>query len=242
MKRIKTTKAVNNDTQTTQITVDTTKKETKAKKHYTSIDEKKPDNEVVADVVHDVELVIDWWYAQDKCPSDIDRLIQEVNCKNTLHGMQILKKICSIDGITLNDDFMFGVILHDVVKYKKRVGVINGIFTHYLGEGKWVDTGDHGINAGYLLTSLFDNSNIKRFNFVFMHAKNHPFKLNPDNWSDCEVAFFVFDDLIRDIKKYKTKLPKNQYEIIHNYFRNPILDDTRAVFNILAKCNNSSKK
>lgn len=211
-------------------------------KHYTTIDDKKPDIEIVQDVVHDVELVIDWWYHSDKSKDDITELMKNISCKNTLHGLQILKKIVSIDGIKVNDDFMFGVILHDVVKYKKRVAVINGIMDHYLGVGRWVDTRDHGINAGYLLSAIFENLSIKTFNFVFMHAKDHPYQIDPDSWSDCELAFFIIDDLIRDVKKYKTKLNKSEFDIVHKYYQHPELSNTRIVFNILKECNQSSKK
>lgn len=210
------------------------KKEKDPQKKYTKRDDPKPDIEVADDISFDIELVTNWVGKLNKdLTNDINRLIKNVKCDNTLHGLKILKKIISIDDLVLSDEFIYGVILHDVVKYKKREKVINIIFNRYLGPGRWVSVKDHGINAGYLLSAIFGKVNIRLLNFVFMHTKDRPYELDPDSWNDHELAFFIFDDLIRDLNVYKIKLSKEEFEKVRSYYQHPKKNQTREVFNIL---------
>lgn len=205
------------------------------KKEYTMIDDPKPANEIIDDITFDIETVIGWINTINKdLPNDIRSLIGRVKCNNTFHGLQIMKKISMINGLVLSDEFMLGVILHDVVKYKKkRKAIVSGIFDRYIGPGRWITVGDHGVDGGYLLSTMFNKCNTRKFGFVYMHAKDRPYQTDGRGWSDEEIAFFVIDDLIRDINKYKTKLPKDQYDKVRQYYQHPTKEMTRMVFNIL---------
>lgn len=203
--------------------------------------DEKPLNDIVDDIVHDITTAINWWYKSNKTFDDLMVMFEQMRCKNTIHGLQIAKKMYQMNMVngmcTLDDDLLFAVILHDVVKYKKRDDVVQAICDKYIGQGRWVSSQDHGIDGGMVLSYILPNVDKSKFHFVYMHAKNKPFRTNSDNWNSYELQFFVMDDLIRDVKKYKRKTSKDQYEIIRNYFEKPSVKDTVRIFTMLQDIN-----
>lgn len=215
----------------------------KRPRHITTIHDKREDDVIIDDIISDINMILEYRSKRVEgkaTTADLKAMIKTARCKNTIHSLQVLKKVLEVYP-DVSPNFAAAVALHDVTKWKNRSAIVNLLFRRYFTYKTWVSTGDHGFDSGYFLNMLFQGEPFNDFSFVFIHTKNRPYYIDDTKWDEWEIAFFIFDDLVRDPKKYKTKLPKSQYAIVQHYYEKPRAGMTPRVFEILKNVNTKKK-
>lgn len=195
----------------------------------TKIYDPKPSVEVFQDACNDIETVKEWYSIGDI--KTAKSLRSKIKCYNTSHGLDILLKMLAIDGLDVTLDQAVGIILHDVCKYKDRSDVIELLMSHYLGRS-CDEIANHGINSAILILSAFPSIKCPDMLFVFRHAKKKPFKCDADKLTHFEKAFFIFDDVIKDINHFKHSAPKQAWTELNKFFNQPKLKMIDVIFEL----------
>lgn len=198
------------------------------------------DDELFHGTTHDLGMVA---YELLKITGDVniksaptEKMMEECKCYTTMHGLKILKKLQAIDGLS---DYIFrqyqysmAVILHDVVKYKKRPELTMRIM-NLAFNGCAAKFGDHGVDGGIFFHTYFDIAPSTDTRFMFLHAKKRPYSLDPEKIPLHWKAFFVFDDIIKDLDKFKFKMQSSNYEVLNKFYNCPKRTDISQAFSVL---------
>lgn len=200
------------------------------------------DNTDVQLILQDIDAIIEFSKG-DVTKDTVAALVPKLKTWNLLHGIYVLRKIMSIQGMEVPHNFAVAVICHDIAKYKNNPDAVKAVFDRFLGEGTYANVFfDHGYASGYLMMH-FLKPDPDEISFLFFHTKKYPWALDPEKIPPRDLAFYLIDDLVKGVKQqYRFSMNKNDYQFLSEFLNHPKQQDLKTAFRILKQYKEKKKE